>query len=76
MTEAEIKFLTLPTSMGAVTLELHWDPKLRVFEKQDGHLWHRFDDSEMAELAARGGVTEAVLRERLEAELDLDVRLG
>ena len=73
---SEIKFLTLPTSLGDMTVELHWDPKTRAFEKQDGRLWHRLDDSDVAELALKGRLTEAALRERIEAELDLDARLG
>jgi len=73
---SEIKFLTLPTTLGDVTVELHWDPKARSFDKEAGRLWHRLDEGDVAEMARKGGLSEAVIRERLEAELDLDARLG
>lgn len=68
----EQKYLTLPTKLGDVTVELDWDSEKKAFVGVEGRLIRRFNPEELGEMARKAGLTLDETKARLDRELDLD----
>lgn len=70
------KYLTLPTTLGDVTVELDWDSAKKAFVVTGGRMVRRYNPEELGEMARKAGLSLDETKARVDRELDLENRLG